>query len=264
MVQTSSSTRGLAVSNPSPSKAIKKSLSSVATNRSKRGPELKSNELIIGLDYGTSYSSVSYLYIDGNRPEPSLSLADLSKRIQVITSNWPGSDSESPIVPTETLYADLGSSTDRRMWFGHEVNEAFERREASEHAKHVRLAKLLLHDAKETELEMKRMREWAQEKGKDEFDFVKEFLVFIRESIVKFFKEHHSSWLNRTEVKYVIGCPPAWSMSEHRKMAQVATEAKMPPLFMGSEAEAQLAVYLADCDKSTFKVRQRPSTILSG
>lgn len=227
-----------------------KDTSVVHATRPKRVAEIKRNELIIAIDYGTTFLTVAYLFISGQKPELSPSFANILEKIRVIKDDWSGCDSESATVPTETLY----SSSSGRAWFGHEVDEAFERGEAPGDAKHVRLAKLLLHNAKETEVETKRLRAWAEDKGKDPFDFIEEFLGYIYRSIMKFFKEHHQDWLSRTDIRYVIGCPPAWSMSEHQKMADITTKAQMPPLFMGSEAEAQLAVYLASCNKSSFEV----------
>lgn len=246
-----------------PSGSATKATSSLPTNRPKRVAELKWDELIIAIDYGTTFLTVAYLFIDGNKPKTSVLLADILKDIRVIRDDWPGSHDDSPTVPTEGLYADLDGYSDPRVWFTHELDEAFNEKEAPEGAKHVRLAKLLLHDAKETEIENRRLREWAQESGKNEFEFIKDFLGFIHKSILKYFEEHHRSYLTRTHWKYVIGCPPAWSMSEHRKMADIATDAKMPAVFMGSEAEAQLAKYLAGCEKSSLKVGQKSFSLFS-
>lgn len=231
------------------------SLNSNGNRRPKRGSNAR-NTILIAIDLGTTYSSVAYMFIDGKNPGPLRSLRDQFRAIDILMDEWPGSGGdETHTVPTEILYADLPNRPDDRVWFGHEIEEAFENRDVPNTAQRIRLAKLLLHEAEETKLETESLRAYAATSKKDPLDFVKEYLRYLRKCIMHYFEKHHKGWLKNSDFEYIFGCPPAWSICEHQKMVEIAKEAGMRPTFMGSEAEALLAVHLAESGAQTLQVR---------
>lgn len=223
------------------------------TSRAKRVPRGK-NKLVIGIDFGTTFSSVSFLFRNATKTETAQSIQELLSSIDTLSGDWPGSVDDTPTVPTEILYADIVDANDDRKWFGHQVAEALENGEVPNTARCVRLAKLLLHESRETESECAKLKSLARAAGKDPYDFVRDFLTFINRRIKIYLEGRHSGWMKNTDFEYVIGCPPAWSMQAHRKLAELATQAGMPPKFRGSEAEALLATYLAKSNDPSLKV----------
>lgn len=87
---------------------------SAASNKPKRAHALKRNKLIIAIDYGTTFLTVAYLFIKGEKSELQSSLADVLKEVRVIRDDWSGSDTENTTVLPESLYEDLGHSSSGR------------------------------------------------------------------------------------------------------------------------------------------------------
>lgn len=213
--------------------------------------EKSKSRLIIGIDYGTTYTSVAYKYVKGGEDATSGSLRVQLSAIEAVSS-WPGI-TDTQCVPTQTLYASANQGPMEPKWWGYKVGRALQRQEAPPSSHEVRLAKLLLHEARETEEETSQLRELAQRAGKDETDLIRDFLRLIHEYLLGnngYFQEHHSSWLVDAEIEFIIGVPPAWSEAEQQVMMQTATEAGITNPSRGSEPEAMAAIFFAQHEPS--------------
>jgi hypothetical protein len=207
--------------------------------------------LLIGIDYGTTFTSIAYIYIKNGISVNSGSLGVRLSSIECITS-WPGA-TETGFVPTTTLYASKEPDASDPKWWGYKVAKALDRREAPPTAYEIRLAKLLLHEAKETEEEASRLKKIASDAGKEETEFIEDFLRRLHEFLLGnrgYFKTHHSSWLEDVEIEFILGMPAAWSEPEQQKMIQAAIAAGIENPSRGSEPEAMAAIYFAQHETS--------------
>jgi hypothetical protein len=69
------------------------------------------------------------------------------------------------------------------------------------------LAKLILHEARETEKETDRLRHLAEEEWRKEIDLIVDFLQQLYNYILRddgYFKEHHASWLVDSDIDFVL------------------------------------------------------------
>jgi hypothetical protein len=207
--------------------------------------------LLIGIDYGTTFTSIAYIYIKNGTSVNSGSLGVRLSSIECITS-WPGA-TETGFVPTITLYESKEPEPSGPKWWGYKVAKALDRGEAPPSAYEIRLAKLLLHEAKETEEETSPLKKIASDTGKEEIDFIGDFLRRLHEFLFGgrgYFKTHHSSWLEDVEIEFVLGMPAAWSEPEQQKMIEVAIGAGIDNPSRGSEPEAMAAIYFAQHETS--------------
>jgi hypothetical protein len=221
------------------------------------------SRLIVGIDYGTTYTSVAYKYIKSGHYATSGTLSVELSAIEAVSS-WPGI-TDTQCVPTVTLYASAGEGSTEPGWWGYKVARALERQEAGPSSHEVHLAKLLLHEARETHKETQQLRQLAERAGKDEIDFIRDFLRCIYQYLFGengYFQECHSSWLADAEIEFVIGVPPAWSEAEQQVLIQTAIEAGITNPSRGSEPEAMAAMFFAQHELS-LKVYQDLLHLLS-
>jgi len=227
------------------------STSYVRSDRRVKGKSSRSR-LLVGIDYGTTYTSVAYAYIKDGQDANLGSLGVRLSEVQHIAS-WHG-PYESPIVPTVTMYD--SSDPSKPKWWGYKVARAIDREEAPDTANAVHLAKLLLHKARETEKETVRLTGLAQKMGKKDIDLIVDFLRQLYDYLFGddgYFKQHHASWLDDADIDFVFGVPAAWSEPEQQAMIRAAEEAGFTKPSRCSEPEAMAASYFGPHD-SSFEV----------
>jgi molecular chaperone DnaK (HSP70) len=210
--------------------------------------------LLVGIDYGTAHTSVAYSYIPPGQDVSPGSLGARLDRVNLITK-WPGGPGTA-FVPTVTMY----DSAQRRSrapnlpkWWGYKVQRALDREEAPDTARAVHLAKLILHEARETEKEADRLRHLAEEVGRKEIDLIMDFLQQLYNYLLGdngYFIEHHASWLADSDIDFVFGVPAAWSEPEQQAMVEAAKSLGFITASRGSEPEAMAASYFAQHETS--------------
>jgi molecular chaperone DnaK (HSP70) len=164
---------------------------------------------------------------------------------------WQGT-SETGYTPTTLLYFPADGGSGPRYW-GYKVAKSQNRKDIPEDAYEIRLAKLLLHEARETRQETLRLKEIAQSHGKEDIDFIRDFLHQLHNFLLGeygYFQQHHSPWLVNTDIEFIIGVPAAWSEPEQQTMIQAAIEAGFENPSRGSEPEAMAAIYFAQHETS--------------
>ena len=209
------------------------------------------NLLLIGLDYGTTFTSVAYTYIKDGLASNGGSLEVRLALIEYITS-WPAA-TETPFVPTTTLYDANDPEPAQPKWWGYKVAKALDRKSVAANSHEVNLAKLLLHEARETEDVTFRLKMLADDMGKADIDFIGDFLSCLHEFLLGndgYFRRHHSSWLDDVEIEFILGVPAAWSEPEQQAMIRAAMEAGFENPSRGSEPEAMAAIFLSQHETS--------------
>ena len=210
--------------------------------------------LLIGIDYGTAHTSVAYSHIPAEEEASPVSLGARLEKVHLITK-WP-SGPGTAFVPTVTMY----DSAPRRSrapnlpkWWGYKVQRALDREEAPSTAHAIHLAKLILHEARETEKEANRLKELADKVGREQIDLIMDFLQQLYNYLLGddgYFKEHHASWLADSDIEFVFGVPAAWSEPEQQAMVEAAKNLGYNAPSRGSEPEAMAASYFAQHETS--------------
>jgi hypothetical protein len=210
--------------------------------------------LLVGIDYGTAHTSVAYSHIPAGQDASPGSLGARLERVNLITK-WPGGQGTA-FVPTVTMY----DSAPRRSrapnlpkWWGYKVQRALDRDEAPCTAHAVHLAKLILHEARETEEEANRLKELADKVGREQIDLIMDFLQQLFDYLLGddgYFKEHHASWLAGSDIEFIFGVPAAWSEPEQQAMVEAAKKLGYTTSSRGSEPEAMAASYFAQHETS--------------
>lgn len=236
-----------------PSNASGTSTSCTASNR-KEKPKASRGRLLVGIDYGTAHTSVAYSHIPAGQDGSHGSLGTGLERVNLITK-WPGGPGTA-FVPTVTMY----DSAQRRSrtpnlpkWWGYKAQRALDREEAPNTARAVHLAKLILHESRETEKEASRLGNPAKEIGRNEIDLIMDFLQQLHNYLLGdngYFKEQHASWLAESDVDFVFGVPAAWSEAEQQAMVEAAKSLGFTAASRGSEPEAMAASYFAQHETS--------------
>jgi hypothetical protein len=210
--------------------------------------------LLVGIDYGTAQTSVAYSHIPAGQEASPVSLGARLEKVHLITK-WPGGPGTS-FVPTVTMY----DSASRRprvpnlpKWWGYKVQRALDREEAPSTAHAVHLAKLILHESRETEKEANQLKELADKVGREQIDLIMDFLQQLYNYLLGddgYFKEHHASWLADSDIEFVFGVPAAWSEPEQQAMVEAAKKIGYNTPSRGSEPEAMAASYFAQHETS--------------
>lgn len=176
------------------------------------------DRLIVSIDYGTTFTSVAYKFLSEGKPERYSSLKARLDGVSLV-EKWPGSSDEVSTVPSRLVYASADPRISRTVWVGHRIEEAEDQGEIPLEAKEIELAKLLLHDAKETKEKVRTLKAIADSMGKDPYEFIKLYLFSLRHHLFigkdeepGYFMKVHSSWLRNTDIEFIFGVPPAWTM----------------------------------------------------
>ncbi|CBF85170.1 hypothetical protein AN1588.2 [Aspergillus nidulans FGSC A4] len=189
-------------------------------------------KFIIGLDYGTTFSSVSYIKFDSARPPPTLFGAQICS-----ITDWPGVDSRArniPEVPSESWY--LGD----RFYWGYGARQGY--------------AKLLLPgNQKETRGPREELRRTLVRARKDETEAIKDYLRQILKYSKEFLTEREEL-SEECEVELVFCVPAGWPAKAIRTMQEIlldiAHELNIGTLatpFVLNEPEAAAAYILEAC-----------------
>src|SRR5208282_4982496 len=96
-----------------------------ADNDEKGKGKASKNRLIIGIDYGTTYTSVAYRYIPDGRESSSGSLGAQLRDVQDV-QEWPAA-TETPFVPTVSMYDSAEEMPLMPKWWGYRVARALKR-----------------------------------------------------------------------------------------------------------------------------------------
>ncbi|KAL3432223.1 hypothetical protein BDV09DRAFT_134023 [Aspergillus tetrazonus] len=206
-------------------------------------------KFIIGLDYGTTFSSVSYIKFDSARPPPTL----LGAQIGSIT-DWPGVDSRArniPEVPSESWY--LGD----RFYWGYGARQgvvAIEDNNLNYKNRIIQYAKLLLPgNQRETRGPREELRRTLVRARKDETEAIKDYLRQILKYSKEFLTEREEL-SEECEVELVFCVPAGWPAEAIRTMQEIlldiAHELNIGTLaapFVLNEPEAAAAYILEAC-----------------
>jgi molecular chaperone DnaK (HSP70) len=225
--------------------------SSHAENNWKGKGRSSKPRLIVGIDYGTTYTSVAYRYISEGQESSSGSLGAQLRDVQDV-QEWPAA-TETPFVPTVSMYDSAEERPLIPKWWGYKVARALKREEVPNTAYAVHLAKLILHEARETQRETIRLKELSRNLGKEQIDLIEDFLRQIHNYLLGdagYFQEHHASYLNDVDIEFVFGVPAAWSEPEQQAMIEAATEVGFTNPSRGSEPEAMATVFFAQHETS--------------
>ncbi|KAL4928281.1 Hsp70 family protein [Aspergillus undulatus] len=202
-------------------------------------------KFIVGLDYGTTFSSVSYIKFDPANPPKTLR----GHQIDYIC-DWPhaGNLWRSPDVPSENWYLE-----NKFLW-GYNAREAImgiENEELNYKNRIIQCAKLLLsenqQDTKGLQEDLTRTLHRA---GKNHQDVIRDY---IRELLL-----HSKSYLERIEafdedceVEIVFCTPAGWTAKAIRDMQRIVLDAaqeitfgNLSPLYILNEPEAAAAYIL--------------------
>ncbi|KAF4550166.1 Hypothetical protein D9617_18g033570 [Elsinoe fawcettii] len=154
--------------------------------------QAKVDKIIIGLDFGTTFSGVAFQYA-GN--------SDAAEKIIVIKS-WPGRNSHtSEKVPTQILYKDEAAGS---KW-GYEIppNEL-----------PLRCIKLLLDDGQTLPewVDKGKLHEELNARGKSPIDVAADFLTKLHEfALDEISKTYRAVFVESTPIEYILTVPAVWS-----------------------------------------------------
>lgn len=186
---------------------------------------------IVGLDFGTTMTSVSYYrFKSGRRPAkvPQSKIKDIT--------DWPfaGRDQQRGEVPSESLYLE-GS-----YYWGYQARQKLEQFHYSGGASDlanglIKFTKLLLADADlreedETDDQLRGVRETLRHLGKTVHDAVKDYLV----EVFRFAKDYLTDEVNFTEsseVELSLSVPAGWSIEASWSLQQIVREAATETTF---------------------------------
>jgi hypothetical protein len=216
---------------------------------------------IVAVDYGTTYTSVSYVKFDSDERPEVISLRDIK---QVV--NWPDAHgwllpARFPQVPSESFYAD-----GKHVW-GFSV---FKGRRDARSQRATRLwssivgagfcPKILLSESQETDIRRQDLTNALMAIGKVETDIVTDYLVEIlshtKRQLITF-----EDYSEICDVELVLCVPAAWNATDRRGwqeiMAAAAMEAEFGSIYnfwMLHEPEAATAFVLEDQSRLSPRV----------
>ena len=208
---------------------------------------------IVGLDFGTTMTSVSYCRFKSGTGPPRVTHG----QIKDIT-HWPGAgrDQQRGEVPSESLYLN------GVYYWGYEASQALEQFHCSggisdATGRLIRFTKLLLSDADKTEEDDKDsrfrdVRETLSHLGKTVHDAVKDYLVEVFRYTKKYL-EDQAKFTESSEVEISLSFPAGWSIEASWSFQRLVGEAaasvafgQISGLFIVNEPEAASAFALKD------------------
>ncbi|KAL2869532.1 Hsp70 family protein [Aspergillus lucknowensis] len=215
-------------------------------------PPAPRTKFIIGLDYGTTFSSVSYIKFDSDSPPQTL----LSEQIRSVT-DWPDVDSRErniPEVPSESWYLD------GRLFWGYGARQyilGIEDDNLNLKNRIIQYAKLLLLEHKRgTPAPRQELRRTLFRARKDEKDAIKDYLLQVLKHSKEFLKDREG-FSEECEVELVFCVPAGWPTRVIRTMQEIildiANELKLGILgapYVLNEPEAAAAYILEACSGS--------------
>lgn len=226
------------------------------------GSQQVRTKFIIGLDYGTTFSSVSYVKFDPDNPPVTLR----GEQIHSVT-HWPGAGSRSrnPDVPSESWY--LG---DEFHW-GYGARRAILESDDDNldcRNRIIQYAKLLLPgDQKDTRGPRQELKRTLHRAKKDEVDVTKDYLCEVLKH-TKEFLEDREGFDAKCEVELVFCVPAGWPHKAIRTMQKVLLDiargielGDLTPPYVLNEPEAA-AAYILEAGSGIEKMTVSPWSCL--
>ena len=188
--------------------------------RQRTGEEAPRQRLIVGVDYGTTLSSVAYASI----PIEGFPLAGPNRPDIQPVMIWPGKTGTAKL-PTKAIYYNDENDDPKLEWdFSARALETEARGLTA--CRTISLAKLLLHPSRETGEETTRLQRCAAEIPKSGKELVEDFLARLYDYL---FREDPRApghlWESEPElmkrfktddIEFVIGVPAAWRESRNK------------------------------------------------
>jgi molecular chaperone DnaK (HSP70) len=215
---------------------------------------------VIGIDYGTTFTSVAYACV----PAEGIPFDGAHRpNIQTI-STWPVKVGLAE-VPTQTIYYNDENDDPKLEWgFGAQTLQVEARGLTACHT--ISLAKLLLHASQETDEETERIRRDAAEIPRTGKQLVEDFLFHLYDYLFRedarapgHLWESEPDFMKsskKSDIEFVIGVPAAWTEQEQIDMMAAAGRAGFRNASRVSEPEAVATEFFADeAYKSRLQVR---------
>ncbi|KAJ5491999.1 hypothetical protein LT330_009208 [Penicillium expansum] len=221
-----------------------------ASANDKNGPGPK---FIIGLDFGTTMTSVSYYKLkSGKRP------VNVGRNAIKSVTHWPGSgrDQSRGEVPSEMIY--LGSN---EYYWGYEARRHLKHAHSTgasldDSSRLIRLTKLILEDpgpnSKENDA-LSEVKKTLRYLGKSVKDVITDYLVEVFCYTKKHLKDHET-FRETSPVEFSLATPAGWAMRTSWSMQEIVREAAVKAslcqpsepldLFIINEPEAAAAFAL--------------------
>ncbi|KAL4882515.1 hypothetical protein BJY04DRAFT_187211 [Aspergillus karnatakaensis] len=205
------------------------------------------NKFIVGLDYGTTFSSVSYIAFDPSQPPKSLR----GEQIQSVT-DWPGAgrSRDVPEVPSESWYLN------GKLYWGYGARQAImglEDDNLSYKNRIIQYAKLMIPENEKkryTGGPREELRRTLFKARKDEKQVIKDYLREILKHTKKFLMDREE-FTETTDVELVFCVPAGWPAKAIRCMQDILMDivheikfGNPDPLFVLNEPEAAAACIL--------------------
>jgi molecular chaperone DnaK (HSP70) len=218
--------------------------------RQRTTEELSKQRLVVGIDYGTTFSSVAYACI----PVEGIPLAGSHRPdIQPIMT-WPVKTGTAEL-PTKTIYYNDEKNEAKVEWgFGALALEPEARGLTA--CRHISLAKLLLHSSQETGEETQSIRRYAAEIPRSGKELVEDFLAYLYDYLFRedaiapgYLWESEPDLMRRfkkSDIEFVIGVPAAWTEQEQIDMVAAAGRAGFQNASRVSEPEAVATEFFVD------------------
>ncbi|KAL5341915.1 hypothetical protein BJX70DRAFT_395283 [Aspergillus crustosus] len=231
-----------------------------STPESTPDPQVKPRtKFIVGLDYGTTFSSVSYIKFNPDDPPRYLR----GEQIQSVV-DWPGAGNRArniPDVPSETWYLD------GKLYWGYGARQAIkgiENDNLNYRNRIIQYAKLMVpapDNRKDTRGPREELRRTLHRAQKEEKEAIQDYLREILRHTKTFLRDREE-FNEASEVELVFCVPAGWPEKANRCMQdillQVAQEAQFritEPLFVLNEPEAAAACILeAYSESGSLKV----------
>ncbi|KAJ5709839.1 hypothetical protein N7493_009431 [Penicillium malachiteum] len=212
---------------------------------------LNKKTFIVGLDFGTTMTSISYCYFKSSKRPARL----IREKIKDIT-DWPsaGRDQQRGEVPSESLYLN------NEYYWGYQAREKLQQfhysgAESDETARLIRFTKLLfsnpdLKPEDERDSQLREIRKTLLALGKTVFDAVKDYLVRVFEFAKGYLKDQ-VKFTESCEVELCLSVPAAWPIEASWSLQQIVREiavevrfGQVSSLFIINEPEAASAFAL--------------------
>ena len=229
--------------------------------RQRPGEEETGRErLVVGIDYGTTNTSVAYKLSssDGMPFDGPIHL-----NIQPVEI-WPGKSGMTEL-PTKTIYFKDARNVPGFAWgFKAETLNVVARKLTDCH--YVTLAKLLLHSSPETNEEIRTLRNHTVDIPKPGTELVGDFLAQLHDYLFRedpadpgYFWDSEPNLMKRfrkSDIEFVIGVPAAWTEQEQIDMLAIAERAGFEKSSRVSEPEAVATEFFAnEANEGTLQVR---------
>ena len=204
--------------------------------------------IIIGVDYGTTFTSVSWAEFPAGPTSVSADLQQAAEKVN-LAKRWDAGVADTAQVPTKLLYTQNGPD-DLIVNWGYRAERGPTR--LRQGSTLVALAKLLLHRCEETRSEYDRL---MQQQAQTHRDFIFDYLTRLRAWLPSMPRPgpFHSPLAANARITYVFGVPAAWSDIEQDKLLRFAMDAGFAngnniELSLAAEPEAMAVAYLATED----------------